>query len=118
MPGGRAIAYTRPQMSQATGLPERVNTPAGYEPIARFPWRRTARENGAFPLLPLVEGGRWRAADLLALDGLAFVTNAYRAVLVRDPDPSGLFRMLAHLEDGWPKALLLARLKYSAEGRG
>lgn len=88
-----------------------------FEPAAGFPWRRPVQEPRAFPLLALAERPRGKASELLAFDGLAFVINAYRAILARDPEPSGLYRLLAQLEAGWPKAFLAARLRYSSEGR-
>jgi GT2 family glycosyltransferase len=54
---------------------------------------------------------------LLALDGRAFVQAAYRALLQRDADDSGLAFYTADLESGVDKLDVLASLGKSAEGR-
>ena len=102
-------------------IPEPQNPGAAgtleFEPSAPFPWKRAVPEARQLSLLPVVEQGRWAASELIAFDGLAFVTNAYRAIVARDPEPAGVHHLLSQLERGWPKAFLLVRLRLSAEGR-
>jgi SAM-dependent methyltransferase len=55
--------------------------------------------------------------DFLKFHGEDFVRNAYRALLKREPDPSGSTEYLRSLEGGrLNKVDILASLRYSAEG--
>lgn len=55
--------------------------------------------------------------DFLKFHGEEFVRNAYRALLKREPDPSGWTQYLRSLEGGrLNKVDILASLRYSAEG--
>jgi hypothetical protein len=56
-------------------------------------------------------------SDLLVLDGADFVRTAYRAILGRDADPSGLRDYTARLAAGTPKPQLLADLRSDPEGQ-
>ena len=48
----------------------------------------------------------------------AFIRNAYRSILNRDPDSNGLAHYLTALRSGrYTKAEILGRLRYSSEGR-
>jgi GT2 family glycosyltransferase len=57
------------------------------------------------------------AAELLALHDESFVRTAYRCVLGREPDPDGFDSYLRLVRDGTDKAVLLAALADSDEGR-
>jgi SAM-dependent methyltransferase len=55
--------------------------------------------------------------DLLKFHGEEFVRNAYRALLKREPDPSGAAQYLSNLESGrLNKIDILASLRHSPEG--
>lgn len=54
---------------------------------------------------------------LMALDGRSFVESAYRTLLQRDADESGLTFYTAELESGSGKLSVLGALSASAEGR-
>lgn len=54
---------------------------------------------------------------LLALTGRDFVTNAYRMLLRREPDPDGLAHHVDELRRGTSRLELLRRIRYSTEGR-
>lgn len=60
---------------------------------------------------------RYAIGDFLALHGAAFVTAAYRGLLGREPDAAGHRHWLEQLLQGMPRAEVLARLRWSAEGR-
>lgn len=49
--------------------------------------------------------------------GPAFVDNAYRTILGREPDPDGFERQMAALGAGAGKIEILGDLRYSAEGK-
>ena len=55
--------------------------------------------------------------ELAGLAGPAFVDNAYRAILGREPDAAGLAQQMAALGAGANKIEILGDLRYSAEGR-
>lgn len=55
--------------------------------------------------------------SLLALDGAVFVRAAYRALLARDADDTGLQNYLGLLRDGWSKMHVLKGLSGSDEAR-
>lgn len=59
----------------------------------------------------------YHANDLLKYHGEAFVRNAYRAILKREPDVGGMSQNLASLAEGkLNKIDVLASLRYSPEG--
>lgn len=60
---------------------------------------------------------RYAIGDFLALHGAAFVTASYRGLLGREPDAAGHRHWLGQLLEGMPRAEVLARLRWSAEGR-
>lgn len=61
---------------------------------------------------------RYQLKELLAFQDQTFVRNAYRAVLQREPDEDGYAQYLASLRSGrLDKAELLAKLRYSPEGK-
>lgn len=62
-------------------------------------------------------GGVRSVADLLKLDGEPFVHAAYKVLLGRDADPTGLAHHLALLEDGEDRAAVILGLHRSAEGQ-
>ena len=55
--------------------------------------------------------------ELAGLAGPAFVDNAYRAILGREPDAAGFAQQMAALGAGANKIEILGDLRYSAEGR-
>lgn len=56
--------------------------------------------------------------DFLDFHDEAFVVNAYRGVLRRDPDPTGMDNFLGKLRNGdYTKIEILGRLRFSPEGR-
>jgi SAM-dependent methyltransferase len=57
-------------------------------------------------------------SDFLNFHDEAFIRNAYRAILHREPDVGGLAHYLTALRSGrYTKAEILGRLRYSSEGR-
>jgi O-antigen chain-terminating methyltransferase len=62
--------------------------------------------------------GHYHVNDLLKYHDSQFIWNAYRAVLQREPDEPGLNGFLQKLRSGrWNKIDVLARLRFSPEGR-
>ena len=55
--------------------------------------------------------------DLLDLHGESFLTQAYRIILGRNPDPGGLVNYMAKLKSGTSKLELLAQLAASQEAK-
>ncbi len=55
--------------------------------------------------------------DLLDLHGESFLTQAYRIILGRNPDPSGLANYMAKLKSGTSKLDLLSQLVASQEAK-
>jgi GT2 family glycosyltransferase len=56
-------------------------------------------------------------SELLQLEDLAFVEQAYQALLGRAADPAGLRNYLERVRAGAPKALILAELRASEEAQ-
>lgn len=70
------------------------------------------------PPAPDVSRGAYEAQELLQYRDRAFLTNAYRALLKRDPDPGGLENYLQILRSRpESKTAILAALSVSPEGR-
>jgi FkbM family methyltransferase len=72
------------------------------------------------PASPTLSGGieiGTTLTSLTRLDSEEFVTNAYKAILGRSPDPSGLAYYLNRLTSGQTKYSILADLRFSKEGR-
>ena len=61
--------------------------------------------------------GGYSMADYGTVNDEAFVVAAYMSVLGRLPDPVGLLQNVAAVRRGVPKPFILARLRYSREGR-
>ncbi|MHB1642861.1 MAG: DUF4214 domain-containing protein [Acidithiobacillus sp.] len=55
--------------------------------------------------------------ELFSLDGPAFITEAYRNLLQREPDPNGMAYYLGRLSMGYGKARVIVQLAKSAECR-
>ncbi|MHB1266718.1 MAG: methyltransferase domain-containing protein [Acidithiobacillus ferriphilus] len=55
--------------------------------------------------------------ELFSLDGRAFITEAYRNLLGREPDPHGMAYYLGRLAMGYGKASVITDLAQSAESR-
>jgi hypothetical protein len=66
--------------------------------------------------LPVASGGT-SIPELARLAGPAFVDNAYRTILGREPDAAGYAQQMAALGAGANKIEILGDLRYSAEGR-
>ena len=66
--------------------------------------------------LPSASGGT-SIPELAGLAGPAFVDNAYRTILGREPDAQGHAQQMAALGAGANKIEILGDLRYSAEGR-
>jgi 2-polyprenyl-3-methyl-5-hydroxy-6-metoxy-1,4-benzoquinol methylase len=89
-----------------------VSNPAGLASLTHHPIP-------AVDLQPEFESReRYQLHDLVAFHDQAFVRNAYRAILKREPDEAGFAHYLASLRSGrFNKTELLAKLKYSPEGK-
>jgi len=82
-------------------------------------------DSGLLPTLPRAEDlpplskqSVYALRDFLNYHDKAFIVNAYRGVLRRDPDPSGMDNFLNQLRNGdYTKIEILGRLRFSAEGR-
>jgi hypothetical protein len=61
--------------------------------------------------------GRYHVNDLMCYHGQTFVTVAYRALMLREPDKGGSAHYLKLLRNGCSKIDILGRLRYSKEGR-
>ena len=77
---------------------------------------------GSFPALTLEPEfearDHYRLEDLLVFSDEAFVRNAYRAILKREPDDSGFSKYLENLRDGrLSKVDILSSLRFSPEGQ-
>jgi len=100
---------------------------AATAPLARTRWAELASGAGigAPAPFPAPSGPaftpradrRYAIGDFLALHGAAFVTASYRGLLGREPDAAGHRHWLGQLLEGMPRAEVLARLRWSAEGR-
>lgn len=99
---------------------------AAAAPLARPGWADLAARAGAGGAAAAVPAGpaftpradrRYAIGDFLALHGAAFVTASYRGILGREPDAAGHRHWLEQLLQGMPRAEVLARLRWSAEGR-
>ena len=70
------------------------------------------------PLFHPHSDGRYHVNDLLKYHDRTFIQNAYRAILKRGPDATGYKAFLESLRSArLNKIDILARLRYSAEGR-
>lgn len=76
-------------------------------------------DTGTLNLEPELESrNRYQLHELTAFHDEAFVRNAYKAILRREPDEAGFARYVASLRSGrFQKEELLAKLKYSPEGQ-
>ena len=85
--------------------------------------RQHAVETVQSPLPPATNGilngnNRYHVNDLLRFHGDEFVRNAYRALLLREPDEAGMAQHLEQLASGrYNKIDVLASLHSSPEGR-
>ena len=82
----------------------------------------TSFSAGSFPALTLEPEFEAREdyhlEDLLVFNDEAFVRNAYRAILKREPDDSGFAKYLENLRDGRrSKVDILTSLRFSPEGQ-
>lgn len=55
--------------------------------------------------------------DLLALEDVEFIEQAFEKILCREPDPTGLETYLQLLRQGEEPKLILSFLRYSTEGK-
>ena len=82
----------------------------------------TSLSAGSFPVLTLEPEfearEHYQLEDLLVFNDEAFVRNAYRAILKREPDDAGFAKYLENLRDGRrSKADILTSLRFSPEGQ-
>jgi SAM-dependent methyltransferase len=71
------------------------------------------------PELVLRPDDHYHVNDLLKFHDHAFVWNAYKIILKREPDEQGLSQFLQNLRSGrFNKIDVLARLRFSVEGEG
>jgi 2-polyprenyl-3-methyl-5-hydroxy-6-metoxy-1,4-benzoquinol methylase len=86
-------------------------TPTNFAPIPN-----TLPELQLQPRLEQRE--RYRLSDLLGFHDEAFVRNAYKVILKREPDDAGFAEYLGNLRSGrYSKIDILRSLRFSAEGR-
>jgi len=83
---------------------------------------RSSPRNFPFPDLKLqpelAKREQYQISDLLGFNDEAFVRNAYKIILRREPDDSGFVQYLQHLRSGnYGKIDILRSLRFSAEGR-
>jgi hypothetical protein len=76
------------------------------EGLEYYPWKRLLGSKA-----PL------RIRDLQKAPGEVFVARCYRLLLVRNPSVSEAEECERHLRAGMPRAILMAKLRFSAEGR-
>src|SRR6266699_6097028 len=70
------------------------------------------------PAFQVHSDGHYEVNDLLKYHNRAFIQNAYLAILKRGPDATGFHQFMGALRSGrMNKIDVLARLRYSAEGR-
>lgn len=102
-----------------------VQSPPGGAPSFSSPRAGTGDEvdlQGGLPELRLQpsfvpkEGG-YKIGDFTGLHYIDFINAAFHGILGRAPDPQGLHHYLGRLERGESKASILARIRYSREGR-
>jgi len=67
---------------------------------------------------PLEKRKQYQANDLLGFHDEAFIRNAYKVILKREPDDSGFVRYLENLRSGrYSKIDILRSLRFSSEGQ-
>ncbi len=67
---------------------------------------------------PLEKREQYHLNDLLGFHDEAFISNAYKVILKREPDDAGFAQYLKHLRSGrYSKIDILRSLKFSPEGR-
>lgn len=105
----------------ANSASSEVFTSAEFQPV-----RRAAGPIGEIDIRPITlqpafrphSDGRYHVNDLLKYHDRNFIQNAYRAILKRGPDATGYKNFLESLRSArLNKIDILARLRYSAEGR-
>ena len=67
---------------------------------------------------PLEKREQYQLSDLLGFHDEAFISNAYKIILKREPDDAGFAQYLKHLRSGrYSKIDILRSLRFSPEGR-
>jgi 2-polyprenyl-3-methyl-5-hydroxy-6-metoxy-1,4-benzoquinol methylase len=98
-----------------------VVTSAEFQPARRSDGSLTEITTQPIRLQPLFHphsDGRYHVNDLLKYHDRTFIQNAYRAILKRGPDAAGYQSFIDSLRSArLNKIDILARLRYSAEGR-
>ena len=96
-------------------------TSAEFQPVRRSDGTLTEISTHPVRLQPLFHphsDGRYHVNDLLKYHDRTFIQNAYRAILKRGPDATGYQSFIESLRSArLNKIDILARLRYSAEGR-
>lgn len=105
----------------ADGASVDVVTSAEFQPARRSDGSLTEINTHPVRLQPLFHphsDGRYHVNDLLKYHDRTFLQNAYRAILKRGPDAAGYQSFIDSLRSArLNKIDILARLRYSAEGR-
>lgn len=105
----------------ADGASVDVVTSAEFQPARRSDGSLTEINTNPVRLQPLFHphsDGRYHVNDLLKYHDRTFLQNAYRAILKRGPDAAGYQSFIDSLRSArLNKIDILARLRYSAEGR-
>lgn len=66
---------------------------------------------------PLEKREQYQLSDLLGFHDEAFISNAYKVILKREPDDAGFAQYLKHLRSGrYSKIDILRSLRFSSEG--
>lgn len=98
-----------------------VVTSAEFQPVRRGQSSLSEVNTHAVRLQPVFHphsDGRYHVNDLLKYHDRTFIQNAYRAILKRGPDATGYQSFIESLRTArLNKIDILARLRYSAEGR-
>ena len=103
----------RPADSATPGGSARLAQPA---PPLLNDTLRAPTETTTVAVLP--QKSAYALSDFLDYHDEAFIMNAYRGVLRRDPDASGINNFLRQLRNGdYTKIEILGRLRFSSEGR-
>lgn len=105
---------------QQRGMAQNGSEPLnGLSPMSQ-PWLDSDVASSALTLQPeshFRPKDQYHINELLKFHGAEFVANSYRALLKREPDPSGSAQYLSSLESGrLNKIDILASLRHSLEG--
>jgi hypothetical protein len=77
-----------------------------FQTLSAFPWRRAIHATFQMDI-----------RDLLSTYDETFVGNCHRGLLLRDPWPHEVRQWMDRLSAGWPRTVVIMRLRLSREGR-